>query len=1006
MEEAALQTAGQLIQPAATEARKSICNFLVKEYRVVKHISNNFKNLEEEVTSLLDKEADVQTELYDNRSRKEITWECATWLGDVTGKRKEISKLKYDYENRPSTYLCGLFPYCALRKLGKRVLENTNDVVALKNKLSQITIMHDRPPTIRSSHRWNTDVRIVNHPSLKNHVETLMDWLKDERLKRICIWGPPGVGKTTIMKTVHDKVCKSGQFDYTFRVTLTEGSRIVRDIQEVILNRLGTRIDENDHPHQRAAVISQNLEEKKYVLFLDEVSSVIDFSEVGINGNHKHGKVVFACRDKNIYPIDEDMFVPPLSMEDARKLFWEVVGSNLNRGHIKGVAEDIIRLCGGMPPILVLIGRHLVGKNTVALWRDMKLQLQSPSKQLWQEWEEYYRSFKLVYDELPDTDNKLCLLYWAIFPFDEEINRDYIIDCWTAEQFFEHQRLRQARDRGLTLRDSFMEKSLVEKGENFGHFKMFVCFQRAALRIANDEEDQNFFVENGKSIESHEWIQAKRVSLTRTCLSSLPEKPKCTGMLTLLLHENSLTRFPGQFFEHMPGLQVLRLRETGIRDLPSSISRLRNLKGLFLDNCSRLVQLPHQIGDLQSLEIFVFRHTGIRSLPSEIGQLRNLKCLRVFFKEVATQNHVTAGKNMIVNSGNYNHNGPVEKIIPANIIKNLSKLEELSIDASPNMISWNQNADEIAKEIATLKELTHLHFYFPHMESFEYFIQNSKSWKASDTTREFEDFRSFSIFVGEQRNSSASDFNVFECSDEKHLKFSSGDRFPAAVSEVLKKATSFELIGHTTARNLTDDLPDDALEELEACIVEECDVMQSIVNGDTNTTGGVVFKFLEKLHIKKLPNLVRIWEGRIPSESFGALRTLTLKDCQGMTVLFSLEMVRQLSKLQNLQVDDCTRIEKIIEADSTAESVTFPELKNFQLLGLRRLSSICDASLECHCLETILIKTCEELKSLPRILENASKLREIQCAEDWWDGLQWPNNETKERFRTLRSDPI
>ncbi|XP_022760811.1 uncharacterized protein LOC111307001 [Durio zibethinus] len=524
---------------------------------------------------------------------------------------------------------------------------------------------------------------------------------------------------------------------------------------------------------------------------------------------------------------------------------------------------------------------------------------------------------------------------------------------------------------------------------------MFVCFQRAALRIANREENLNFFVENGATIEIHKLIQAKRVSLARTRLPPLPQKPKCAGMLTLLLHENSLREFPGQFFEYMPGLQVLWLRETGISGLPESISGLRNLRGLFLDNCSCLAVLPHQIGDLQSLKILVVRHTGISSLPSEIGRLGNLKCLRVSFKEDAT-----VGNNFTVNSGNFNQNGIEERIIPRKIIEKLSKLEELSIDVSPNSRRWNANADEIAREITIFKGLTHLHFYFPQMESFEHFIQNSKSWKPNGENEEFEGFRSFNISVGQQGNSSASDFNVFECSAEKHLKFSAGDGFPGAVSEVLKQATSFELIGHVTAGNLTDGLPDDTFEELEVCIVEECDAMTSIVNGNTNTTG-VVFPCLEKLHIKKLPNLVSIWEGTVASESFSALSTLTLKECQGITKLFSLELVRKLCKLQNLQVEDCARIEKIIEAESIVESTAFPSLKNFQLCSLTSLSSICDASLECPSLERILIKTCEGLTTLPRVLQKAPKLREIQCAEDWWHQQEWPSNETEKQFRTF-----
>ncbi|XP_022760808.1 probable disease resistance protein At1g61310 [Durio zibethinus] len=945
METAAVQTAGNAIGPAVA-AGKCICNWLKREYSYVKHISLNFEKLEEENSRLSDKVADVLNELHCNESRKESTVECRGWLRRVKNMQTEIERLKSEYAKIPHTCLCGLWQCPALLK---RVVKRTEDAASLKAEWGQITTMCDKAPTV-----WNDDGWTFYHPPLRNHMDMLIDWLNEEGFKRICIRGPTGVGKTTIMKMVRKKIRESGWFDYIFNVTQKDKSSILRDIQEEILSCLGKKMDKNDPP-VRPEVISKTLMGKKYVLFLDELSSAVNFEEVGIN--HEQGKVVFACRDKYDGCTEKEMDVQVLSKEHARKLFWEVVGPDRDlekNTAIKQIAEKIIDLCDGMPPILISIGKQLAGKNEIALWREKKSQLQSP-----------------------------------------KINRDYIIDRWAAEHFLECQRLSKVRDRGHAILDWFTENFLLEKGEKLGHLKMFVGFQRAALRIANEEESQSSLVENGETIEFHKWMQAKRVSLACTQLSStLPPNPKCSRLSTLLIHENRLPEIPKQFFKYMSGLQVLCLREKGISGLPSSISRLRNLKGLFLDNCSCLVVLPPQIGHLQSLEILDVRHTGIYYLPSEIGQLGNLKCLKVSF---------TVGNNLTVNSGNCCQKGKDERIIRRKIIKKLSKLEELSIEVSPNSRRWDADADAVAKEITMLKKLTHLHFHFPQMESLDHFIRNSESWKANGETGEFEGFRSFNISVGQQGNSSASDFNAFECSAEKHLKFfafSAGVEFPGAVSEVLKQATSFELIGHGTAGSLTDGLPDDTLEKLEVCIIEGCDEMTSIIKGNTNTTGGA-FRCLKKLHIKKLRNLVSIWKGTIASESFSALTTLTLKECQGITKLFSLEVVRKLCKLQNLQVEDCAMIEKIIEAESSVESTAFPSLKNFQLCSLTSLSSICDVPLECPSLERILIKTCEALTTLPSVLQKAPKLREIQCAEDWWHQQKWPKNETGEQVRTF-----
>ncbi|KAK8578652.1 hypothetical protein V6N13_100479 [Hibiscus sabdariffa] len=81
----------------------------------------------------------------------------------------------------------------------------------------------------------------------------------------------------------------------------------------------------------------------------------------------------------------------------------------------------------------------------------------------------------------------------------EEINRDYAIDFWAAEQFL-------TRDRGHGILYTLTEKSLVEKGE-WGQYKMFVSYQRA-----NEERSRDFFAQydNGKKQRECLWVQSAR----------------------------------------------------------------------------------------------------------------------------------------------------------------------------------------------------------------------------------------------------------------------------------------------------------------------------------------------------------------------------------------------------------------------------------------------------------------------------------------------------------------
>ncbi|KAJ4723678.1 Disease resistance protein [Melia azedarach] len=973
------QAAGSMAVPAI-EGGKGVFNCLKRRYGYVKHIKNNFEKLKREEEYLCDEEERVETEVNRNEPKMKPTRGYQTWLSDVKEMKEKIKLLEIKYA-KIGQCLCGLCPIHRLLKYGERIVKMTEDVVSLRNKIGQITIMVEKPPDpfIRK-HALN----IGEVPSLYKHVEILKEYLENDTLKKIRIWGPPGVGKTTIMENVHNAVGESGKYNMIFWVTVNINGNI-RDIQEILLKQLKLNVEEHTSNYHKAEIISRALEDKRYVLFLDGVSSDIDLREIGIHKEHERGKVVFTCRIRNCCgETDEDVNVQRLSDEDAQKIFWDKVGVHLkNNRDIKLVAGRIINECGGMPHMIKLIGTDLAKVSNPAIWRAKLDELRSPSTNRKQKLDPFYKAFKSIYEQL-DSYIQPYLLYWAIFPAGYQLHQNYIIECWRADQFFTQlQKLREARDQGHAILDKFVERCLLVNGEKRAHYKMFEHFHRAALRIAKcDENSCRILVKDSEKISKEEWKNANRLSLIRLCLSTLPKRPKCCRILTLLLQESSLSEIPELFFGYMCGLQLLDLHDTNIRLLPPSISSLINLKALFLNNCRQLMLLPTEIGDLNKLEIFDLRQTGIQSLPTQIGQLTSLKCLRVSFVEhVGSHNHV---------------NSRPGEMISSNIISRLHSLEELIIDVlDPTNGRWKQNVETIVKEAVALEELTTLCFYFPKVEWFQTFISSSKSLNGNNS------FRSFSILVGyQQRSNPVTEVDISGCSAEKHFRFSAGVGIPSEVSTILEQACSFELIGHQDATNLSVFGPD-KLGGLEACIIEDCNTMTSIIDG--NCTGGVAFQSLNELHIKNLPRLVHIWEGSIGSESLNNLTILTMKKCHTVQTLFSKEMVVQLNQLQYLQVEDCRVIEEIIKAGSVVDSEAFPKLKSLELIALPSLSTICDnVSLAWPSLEKIAIKTCGELKSFPSTFKNVTKLGVIACVQTWLDQLDWQNDTVlRDRFQRL-----
>ncbi|KAH9727204.1 Disease resistance protein SUMM2 [Citrus sinensis] len=290
-------------------------------------------------------------------------------------KRKEV---KGEFENLCNKYqqtggcLCGKRPIHSQLKLGKQIEKMIGKIRSLRTEIGQIIKMVPKLPD----------------PFISRHA---------------------GVGKTTIMENLHHSIGESRRFDIIFWENInTDGN--IRDIQEIILERLKVNAKELNND-LRADIISKELNDRSYVLFLDGVSSEINFKEIGMHDDHGRGKVVFACRSREFcWQADGVIHVQQLCQREAKKLFWEVVGVHLKKyPDIELVADSIVKECGGMPYMLKLIGKELANQSEVAIWRATADELRLTSSEEKKELEEVDRFFTLVYKNL-SLEQQHCLL--------------------------------------------------------------------------------------------------------------------------------------------------------------------------------------------------------------------------------------------------------------------------------------------------------------------------------------------------------------------------------------------------------------------------------------------------------------------------------------------------------------------------------------------------------------------------------------------------------------------
>ncbi|RVW44405.1 Disease resistance protein RPS2 [Vitis vinifera] len=227
-----------------------------------------------------------------------------------------------------------------------------------------------------------------------------------------------------------------------------------------------------------------------------------------------------------------------------------------------------------------------------------------------------------------------------------------------------------------------------------------------ALKISFQSNGSKFLAKPCEGLQDFpgrkEWEDANRISLMDNELCTLPEFLHCHNLSTLLLQRNNgLIAIPKFFFQSMRSLRVLDLHGTGIESLPSSISDLICLRGLYLNSCTHLIQLPPNIRALDQLELLDIRGTKLNLL--QIGSLIWLKCLRIssnFFIGIRTQRKL----------------GNISRFV---------SLEEFCVDDDLS-VEWRYKASEIVMEDSAYSYFLESSSDYPSYNSLK--LVNGEGW--------------------------------------------------------------------------------------------------------------------------------------------------------------------------------------------------------------------------------------------------------------------------------------
>ncbi|GLT63117.1 hypothetical protein SLA2020_357020 [Shorea laevis] len=792
--------------------------------------------------------------------------------------------------------------------------------------------------------------------------DQILKWLKEDKVTRIAVSGMGGVGKTTIMKQVHNQLLKESKFNKVIWVKVSRDFDIIVQqkkkfdilkFQKRIAGSFEPPLELKDHDNETriAGLISQKLRQGNFVLILDDVWQQFCLEDVGIpilDGNNGC-KLVLTTRLQEVARAMECevISVNPLPPEEALALFLEKVGSAvLSDGRIKvdiqPYLEQILQKCGGVPLAIVTVAKSMRGK---LLPRHWKLALSEFCK-----FESIIDCLKFSYECL-EPQCQECFLYCALYPEDAEIDKEELIEYWIEEGLIYKEGItREAMNwKGHGILDKLIDSCLLElaRGSEY-RVSMHDLLREMALEI-----NPQFLVKAGmvleKLPEEDEWREGLlKVSLMRNHITEIPSSmssPECPMLTTLLLSNNNISTIPEAFFEHMLGIKILDLSNNReLSRLPTSISKLEKLTTLLLEDCKSLREVS-SLSNLVGLKKLDLSWTSIEELPQGLNMLTNLKYLGL--------------------GGRLS-----EKLDEP--LQNLSKLQHLLVIANPDAktkFKWEmigiwgklQNLEKL-----DLRYLHNLNMVFGEVgaiaESASLPAGTFSSLQYINVERCRQLKKLFSVrWLGYLQKLQT--LKVFGC---EQLEEIIGSESKEGEKVTLPNLERLELKALPQLKTIyRGSLICDSIKKIE---IYDCKIIESVFWSGFNPLPN-----LESLYLSHLGNLKSVFDEEglglsplVPPTSFFSLKEIMVINCHQLKKVFSFGwLLRYFQSLETIKVQGCWQMEELISSSADVEEkVTLSKLQWLKLIDLPKLKTICSGSLICGSIKKIEIWDCKNIESV------------------------------------------
>ncbi|XP_057740341.1 uncharacterized protein LOC130957496 isoform X2 [Arachis stenosperma] len=918
-------------------------------HKKVKKLGNAVDELKEDGKKVHDK-AEEDEGLYGRE-----VYHVKAWLRQVDEIISEYGKLKDEHSNHvlinlKKRYLCS-----------KRAEEIKELVMELqKEKLDNISYWQQQQ---QQQQQWN----YMEFKSRRTTMKKIMASLEDSNSRLVGVYGPAGIGKTTLVIKAAKQAQEDKLFDMVIMVNVTKRPD-TKKIQGQIAEMLGMKL-EDESEEARATSIQERLKNEKdnILIILDDMYAKLDLNALGIPLQTKEESSAIVVHSQN--PELEDNKQPGkpatdddkkmmkaktsfvdgssklkehnrgykilliselrqvltemdvkaasifsinvLNVMEAEKLFKSMVGVGANDSELETLATEIAKKCNGLPMSIVTTARALKNQPNPLVWKDTLVTLEKLAVENPNAAPEY--STKLSYGLLENEELKLTFLLCARMDYDALV-ADLVRYCIGLGFLQGVYSVWEARDRVQMLLVKLKDSGLLSNSYSSDRFTMQNIVRNTALSISSTER-HTFMMTEGKlnkwpgmdELESCNVISLKRCDF----IGRFPESIKCPKLSIFHIENNDPSlKISDSFFQEMKELSVLILTGVNLSSLPSSIKCLTKLRMLCLEQCI-LDEKLEIIGELKNLRILSFSGSDVKSLPRELSHLSNLQIFDI-------------------------SNCYKLRVIPHDVMSNLTRLEELymrNIPFQSEVDDGKQSENASLSVLGNLNQLTNLDLQIPNASS----LPNNFF---------FDKLYSYKIIIGSSnRGYSDPDFQIpkkYELSrclavyqEDGSFDVHSHD----AIKMLFERVEILLLEKFNSVQDVFYELNLKGFPSLKHLSIARNHSIQCLINPKKRGYPERIFPKLESLHLYKLKKMDQICCCQsLLKDSFAELKIIKIRLCGRMKNVFLFSMVQQLASLETIDISECYSLEKIVDMETYIEKKPLPKFSKLRSLTLQSLS--------------------------------------------------------------------